>query len=51
MIHVQKQYQLGWRAMACLLLAGLADILFYMEGMGWTAGIYIFAVLFALLFF
>jgi Domain of unknown function (DUF4153) len=51
MIHAQEQYQLGWRAMACLLLAVLADLLFYMEGVGWTAGIYIFVILFALLLF
>jgi len=51
MIHAQEHYQLGWRATACLLLAGLADFLFYMEGMGWAAGIYTFIILLALLFF
>ena len=51
MTHAQERYQLGGRATACLLLAGLADLLFYMEGMGWTVGLYTFAVLFALLFF
>jgi hypothetical protein len=50
-IYTQEQYQLGWRAVACLLLAGLADFLFYMEGMGWAVGIYIFIILWALLFF
>jgi hypothetical protein len=51
MTHTQERYQLGWRATACLLLAGLADLLFYMEGMGWTVGFYVFTVLSALLFF
>jgi hypothetical protein len=51
MIHAGEQYQLGWRATACLLLAGLADFLFYTEGMGWAVGIYTFLILWALLFF
>jgi hypothetical protein len=51
MIQKQEQYRLGWRATACLLLAGLADFLFYMEGMGWAVGIYTFLILFVLLFF
>jgi hypothetical protein len=51
MIQAREQYQLGWRAMACLLLAGLADFLFYMEDMGWAVGIYTFLILWALLFF
>ena len=51
MIHATEQYQLGWRAVSCLLLAGLADFLFYMEGMGWAVGIYTFIILCALLFF
>jgi hypothetical protein len=51
MVYAQEQYQLGWRAIACLLLAALADLLFYLEGMGWTAGIYSFIILLALLFF
>ncbi len=51
MIHAQEQYQLGGRAVACLLLAGLADFLFYMEGMGWAVGIYTFIISWALLFF
>jgi Domain of unknown function (DUF4153) len=51
MIHVREQYQAGWRSVACLLLAGLADFLFYAEGMGWAAGIYTFIILGALLFF
>jgi len=51
MNYAREQYQLGWRATACLLLAGLADFLFYMEGMGWAVGIYTFLILWALLFF
>ena len=51
MIHTQEQYQLGWRAGACLLLAGLADFLFYMEGLGWAVGIYTFIILWTLVFF
>ena len=51
MVHTQERYQLGWRATACLLLTGLADFLFYKEGMGWTVAIYTFAILFAILFF
>lgn len=47
----QERYQLGGRAVACLLLAGLADFMFYREGVGWTAAIYTFSVLFAMLFF
>jgi hypothetical protein len=51
MIHAKEQYLLGWRATACLLLVCLADILFYREGLGWTAGIYISFILFTILFF
>jgi len=51
MNYAQEQYLLGWRATACLLLVLLADILFYREGMGWTAAIYTSAILFAMLFF
>jgi len=51
MVYAQEQYQLGGRVIACLLLAGLADFLFYLEGMGWTAGIYTLMILLALLFF
>jgi hypothetical protein len=51
MIQAREQHQAGWRAMACLLLAGLADFLFYMEGLGWAVGIYTFIILWALLFF
>jgi len=51
MNHAQEQYQLGGRATACLLLAGVADLLFYREEFGWTAGVFAFAVLFAILFF
>ncbi|HKI48874.1 MAG TPA: DUF4173 domain-containing protein [Desulfobacteria bacterium] len=51
MIHAREQYQLGWRVTTCFLLAGLADFLFYMEGMGGAAGIYTFIILLALLFF
>ena len=51
MIYAREQYQAGWRAMLCLLLAGLADFLFYMEGLGWAVGIYTFIILWALLFF
>ena len=51
MIHAQERYLLGWRATACLLLAGIADFLFYRAGMGWTAAIYTLTILFAILFF
>ena len=51
MIHAQERYQLGWRATACLLLAGLADFLFYREDMGWVTGIYLLLILIALLLF
>lgn len=50
-MQAQEQYQLGGRAVACLLLAGLADLLFYMEGIGWTVGFYNFVILIAVLFF
>lgn len=51
MIHAQERYQLGWRATACLLLAGLGDFLFYMEDLGWVTGIYLLLILIALLIF
>jgi hypothetical protein len=46
-----EAYPSGWRVIACLLMAGLADLLFYNEGLGWTAGFYTFVILSALLFF
>ena len=51
MVYAQERYRLGWRATACLLLAALADFLFYMEDAGWVAGIYTLLILFGLLLF
>ncbi|MDH5763991.1 MAG: DUF4173 domain-containing protein [Nitrospinota bacterium] len=46
-----EAYPSGWRVIACLLMAGLADLLFYNEGLGWTAGFFTFVILSTLLFF
>ena len=51
MNFLEKENQLGWQVLTCLLFAGLADILFYKEGLGWTVGIYTFVIISGLLIF
>ena len=51
MFVAHKQYQLGGRVTACLLLVGSADFLFYWQGIGWTAALYACLIISAMLFF